>query len=283
MQLVRRIRQSTSHPPKVAEISLPWGSALVISPGEDIGRCLWTTGVYEPAVTEILWRLVDAGDVTVDAGANIGYMTSVLAARVGCNGRVYAFEPHPQVRARLRENIENWRRTLGWSQIQECPSALSNGSGSGFLHTGAGFDTNQGTASFTPQSPNTLRIEVARTTLDDVVGNESSIALLKLDVEGHEHEALLGASRLLERGAIRDIVFESSCEPQRPIELLERHGYQVFRILRGLLKPLLKPARSSSPPSWEPPNYLATRDAARCLERLRPFGWRMLAGSPESR
>ena len=44
---------------------------------------------------EAIWRLLDEGELALDVGANIGYMTSLMAARLGKNGRVIAFEPHP--------------------------------------------------------------------------------------------------------------------------------------------------------------------------------------------
>ena len=42
---------------------------MLACPAEHIGRCLSTTGVYDLAVSELMFRLVQHGDVVVDAGA----------------------------------------------------------------------------------------------------------------------------------------------------------------------------------------------------------------------
>src|SRR5437773_5659527 len=128
-QLAKRMWRGLADPPESETIRLPWRPSLVYSPREDLGHALWTTGVYELAVTEVLWRLADPGETVVDAGANIGYMTSVLASRVAPAGTVYAFEPHPALYARLLENIENRRDTMGWFHVHASTHALSDRSG----------------------------------------------------------------------------------------------------------------------------------------------------------
>src|SRR5438105_131611 len=37
------------------------------------------------------------GDCVVDVGANIGAVTLTAASRVGAQGSIYAFEPHPRI------------------------------------------------------------------------------------------------------------------------------------------------------------------------------------------
>ncbi|MGB2888149.1 MAG: hypothetical protein WBC04_10660 [Candidatus Acidiferrales bacterium] len=58
---------------------LPWGLEIAVDLGESIGWSVYTCAIYETAVTKALWRLVKPGDSVVDGGANIGYMTSILA------------------------------------------------------------------------------------------------------------------------------------------------------------------------------------------------------------
>jgi FkbM family methyltransferase len=45
-------------------------------------------------------------ETVLDIGANIGYLTVLMAHKVGPAGRVIAFEPVPSVYARLCENLE---------------------------------------------------------------------------------------------------------------------------------------------------------------------------------
>src|SRR5262245_31446399 len=86
-------------------VRLPWGAELDVNGREAIGRALIQQNSFDIAVSEVAWRLLQAGDRVVDAGANIGYMTSLFAARVGRTGHVDSFEPHPQLLLRLRQNV----------------------------------------------------------------------------------------------------------------------------------------------------------------------------------
>ena len=63
------------------------------------------------AVSEALWRLLDPGALALDVGANIGFMTNLMAWRSGPCGRVLAFEPHPEVFRSLAENVERLSAT----------------------------------------------------------------------------------------------------------------------------------------------------------------------------
>jgi hypothetical protein len=81
-QLVRRASIVIS-PPQSGYTALPvaWGISVIADPAKMIGRSLFTTGIYDIAVSEVLARLIKPGDTVVDAGANVGYMT-LLAGQV---------------------------------------------------------------------------------------------------------------------------------------------------------------------------------------------------------
>ena len=115
-QILRRLRppaldRSSQYP----AIETAWGLQIHAHPSRAIGHCLLTTGVFDLAVSEVLVRLIDgrrpgraplqvvlgsartaprpdgAGPLVVDAGANIGYMTVLMAAAAGPRGRVLSF------------------------------------------------------------------------------------------------------------------------------------------------------------------------------------------------
>lgn len=63
-------------------------------------------GEFEPTLTACLGAHLQAGDVCVDAGANAGYFSLLMAQHVGETGRVIAIEPAPGNQQRLRENLQ---------------------------------------------------------------------------------------------------------------------------------------------------------------------------------
>jgi hypothetical protein len=82
-------------------------------------------------------------------------------------------------------------------------------------------------------------IQIRTTTLDAFTEAQgiTSIRLWKLDVEGHELEALRGARRLLLEKRIEAILIEVSSDP--PLPYLREAGYRVGRIdSRGRWRPV---------------------------------------------
>ena len=67
-------------------------------------------------------QLVSPGDSVLDIGANIGQYSRLLSGWVGPAGRVYAFEPIPQIFDFLSNNV----RKLGLSNIELLNFALSD-------------------------------------------------------------------------------------------------------------------------------------------------------------
>ena len=103
-QMMKRVLSSVLPKPRTVEVMLPWGLRILVRPAEDIGAAIWRLGVYYLPLSEVIWRLLDPGEVAVDCGANVGYVTSLMAARVGPKGRVLSFEPHPKIFAELAAN-----------------------------------------------------------------------------------------------------------------------------------------------------------------------------------
>ena len=68
------------------------------------GRLLFF-GFWEPSVTTQFIRILEPGDVCIDAGANLGYFTLLSSTLVGESGHVYAVEPSQYNRRRLEKNI----------------------------------------------------------------------------------------------------------------------------------------------------------------------------------
>ena len=275
---------------EIRNVRLPWGTNIEIRPKEDIGSSIARLGVYEIAISEVLWRLLDRGETFVDAGANIGYMTTVMAARVGATGRGLSFEPHPVVFERLSKNLsqDNSEHTLPALELYQL--ALGEARGELELVEPDAFGNNEGTARLETvddsQQSTGKRFKVEVRPLDSFVGADQRIGVMKIDVEGAELSVMKGAAELIRSKRIRDIVFEDfEPYPSRTVKCMTDAGYAVRRISKGLFGPILwAPSVEDDDLGlpWEPVNYVATSDPAR-LERLTaPRGWFVLKGDPST-
>jgi FkbM family methyltransferase len=285
VRLAKRVLHSTgptraaSHSTAVAQ--LPWGLPLEVDSREAIGYTILTARIFDPCVTETLHRLIDPGDLVLDVGANVGYLTGLAAVRAEAEGRVIAFEPHPRVFELLQANVRRWRERPELASVEPQQAAASDHSGTAELQSGPLFHVNMGLASLAdhgsetiPSDVDLIQVDVHR--LDDVIGDRR-VGLLKVDVEGHEPAVLAGASRLLGAGQIRDVVFEDhEPYPDPCTELLEQAGYQLFALENDLFGlRLVPPPQRRAQSRWPGPSYLATRDPDRALKRLTPRGWRV--------
>lgn len=261
--------------PKMREISLPWGLPLRIDTEEDIGKAVLRLGIYDLAVSEALWRLVDPGDLVLDVGANIGYMTGIMALRSGHAGRVLAFEPHPGLYEELLHNAALSARRRQLAPIEVLPLALSDEAGEAYLEAGEEFGRNRGVARLTGRDGAALRVRAA--TLDQVLAGAAA-GLVKIDVEGHERQVLAGARDALAGGRIRTVVYEAYAEEARTIEAdLKGFGYTVLGLGRDFFGLRLGPAgRPPDLPPYDAPSYLATRDPADAARRCAARGWHVL-------
>src|SRR5205085_8631983 len=150
-------------------LTTAWGSHVYCF-GDSVGDAVKRTGTYELVVAEALARLAERGETGVDAGANVGLFTNVLALAVGARGRVVAFEPHPEIHKLLRRNVELWRRELCLENIDMRAEALSSQTGSGELTVWGDFADNRGTASLEPMQTGAARsVHVPTVRLDEVL------------------------------------------------------------------------------------------------------------------
>lgn len=266
-QLVRRLAGGAPE-----SVNLPWGPSIRVNPAEDIGHALATTGVYDLAVSEALWRLTEPGDVALDVGANIGYMSALLSARAA---RVVAFEPHPQLFERLSANVKGWKGDIEVHQL-----ALSDESGEECLCIPDEFERNEGLAFISRSDGARRHIKVRAARLSDL--KVDGVGIAKIDVEGRELNVLRGAGRLI--GRIRDVVFEEHGTHPTPATLyLQERGYQLFYLARTMFGPTLTSVRHTpqARDPYAPQNCLATLDADRARKRMKPRGWRVLRAASE--
>jgi len=211
--------------------------------------------------------LLSPGDVFVDGGANVGLFTLVAAARVGMAGKVLAFEPGRMTRLRLLENVV----LNSFEQVVVMPFALSSHSGEASFRA---FDiAGAGLSHLAPADDEAGEVEtVALTTLDAAItpADRRRLRLIKLDLEGAEHAALVGASSIL-RESQPDIFLE--IEPTHLARmgstaddiatLLRAHRYAFYRMIRSDMGELSLRSVAEIVTPGLGPNVFATVDPAR--------------------
>lgn len=167
---------------------------------DDLGHVLLP---YFSAMFDCIGENVKEGDVVIDAGANLGAVTVFLAQQVGISGKVLTVEMMPATATQLRRNIvlNNLHNvTVVEKALAEKPGMTVTADVEAGMH---------GQASIARAADGRERhsLNVLTTTIDEIAAGLGEIALIKLDLEGAEPNALRGANATLPR--VRAIVFES--------------------------------------------------------------------------
>jgi len=224
---------------------------------------------------ELPWRLsltYEAGGFLGDAGANVGYMTSIMAARVGARGRVHAFEPHPRTFQQLEQNVR-WNAPVVLHNV-----ALADESGELPLFTVADDDANQSRASVEPLEDSGESVLVRAARLDDEIAG--SARTMKLDVEGAELAALRGAEHTF-AGLVHIVYEDHEAQPSALTCFLHEAGFVSFVLEEHFLGPRLHhDVTTKRMYGWDPPSLIATRSPRQLLARLAPRGWQCLTRKP---
>lgn len=160
---------------------------VVVDAGEpEFGRHIAAHGSWELHIMEIIKQHLKPGDTFVDIGANVGVMAFTAAAMVGSSGRVLAFEPHP-------DNIRQFLAGVsinGFQNVTLHGFALSDAQSIFSL-----FGTSNGY--LMPEGQTVFQTVSLRG--DPILAREERIDMIKIDIEGHEPQALAGIDETLRK------------------------------------------------------------------------------------
>jgi len=280
-QIVRRLLRELRLNTKDGLVRLPWGMDITVDPADTVGHALLCQGIYDLLTTEMLWRLTERNDRTADIGANIGYMSSVLARRAGAGGSVLSFEPHPRTFVTLGTNVHRWNGHSAYAQISARQGAVSDREGRAHLATPWHADPNVSHAAIADAASAT-GIEVQTWPFRNFFDSGATFGVVKVDTEGHELQVFAGMADELRAGRIRDLVYEETAGyPAASHAFLEDAGYRIFTVEERLRGPLL--VYPADPPQFRrayeiAPSYIATRQAERLRDLFARTGWPSLAG-----
>jgi FkbM family methyltransferase len=171
-------------------------------------------GTYEPELQAALHALIRPGAVIYDVGANIGYVTLLLAKATGESGRVQAFEALP-------ENVGRWRRNMALNGMESrtrlFAGAVTQATGpvTFLVHASGGMGKVAGSAG--RQDQYLSEVTIPGISLDEFVYGQGNPPpqVVKMDIEGGEVLALPGMRRVLREA--------------HPLMLMELHGPESCR------------------------------------------------------
>lgn len=172
-------------------------------------------GTYELRQTQMFANRIDSGNVVYDIGAHVGWYSMIASRLVGDTGHVVAFEPHPPNVSYLRRHIE----LNSASNVAVVPAAVSASDGTAAFLPGASRTTGR------LSGPSSDATSVRTISVDSLVeaGEAPPPDVIKIDVEGHEKDVLVGAQRTL--------------VAERPIFFVSTHGrdarHQCVELLRS--------------------------------------------------
>jgi FkbM family methyltransferase len=140
---------------------------------------------------------LEPGDTFVDVGANIGLFSVAAAKMVGHSGKVYAFEP-------AEDSVTQLRKTLVANHLEEMveifPVALSDEIGMSPLNGSSDKPFDKGVRSLFQTGPVVDMVKIDRfdrLVEAGMIGIDSQIGAVKIDVEGSELHVLRGMSNTL--------------------------------------------------------------------------------------
>ena len=214
---------------------LRYGAQAIVFANEYNGRCIYLWGEHDPRISAVIDAVLRKGDTALDIGANFGVTGLLIAKCVGPTGTVHLFEPQPLVASCLRASmlINGYLNAV----VHEC--ALSDHTGSASM---AILDPlNMGMTTLSPPKPDSIdpsrAISVRTENTTEYIASLgcTKVALIKIDVEGHEAVILASMREWLAEMRPPIILFECHLEgrafqEQDSVRILSGLGYVFLAI-----------------------------------------------------
>jgi FkbM family methyltransferase len=185
--------------------------------------------LYKRISDRELYRWMDEnikeGMVVVDVGANIGDNATYLSKKVGPTGKVYSFEPDPT-------NFEYLKRIVkGLDNV--VIENVAVGSKNEMIKLYLNDDLNVDHQTY-DSGEGRRTIEVQSITLDKYL-NGQEVDFLKIDIQGYDYQAMLGATETLKRSKDIKVIGEfwpyglikAGTQPSEYLDFLHGHGFKV--------------------------------------------------------
>lgn len=154
-------------------------------------------GLYQTKIVSVLLKYLNKGDIFIDVGAHIGYISAIGSGLVGKKGQVHSFEPVPIY----------FKKLLELSRLNKNHQIFVNNFALGETEETSNIDLNKEVKGWNTMvrglmNPNEIEntIKVRVISLSDYIFemNIERISLIKIDVEGFEFPVLKGLTSYFE-------------------------------------------------------------------------------------
>jgi len=244
------------------------GFKMSVPPNDGVGRHIYLTGEFDRSIVEVLLAFCEPGDVLLDIGANLGYVSACFLNKCP-NSSVIAIEPQPFIVNLLQQNLQQFH-----DRQRVFPIALSDQDGDAWFYVDP---NNKGKSRLvSPAFEGAQRIPARSTESFLKELNPKKIDLLKIDVEGHEETILRSAKDQLSVLQPKIILFEGNQGPALPAggpigSLLNDIGYSVYGLKKRLRTLALELPSQSNRSSYN--DYVAVSRSKRIPSAaMRAFG-----------
>eukprot|EP01037_Dinobryon_pediforme_P030279 gene30279-34288_t len=197
------------------------GNMLFLRTDQYVGRSLELYGEFSELEGDLFTQLLNSGDVVVEVGANIGGHTVHLAKLVGPGGVVHAFEPQRIIFQILCANVA----LNGLFNVHTHQAGL--GRAQGCMHVPV---MNYGSVGNFGGLSLTEAVTGEKTPIHTLDGLDlKALKVLKVDVEGMEHDVLNGSRRTIL--GLRPIIYVENDRKEKSsalITLLDELGYEMY-------------------------------------------------------
>lgn len=195
--------------------------------GDDlIGRHIIISGKFDRSLVQLLLKRARRGDVLVDIGANVGYVSATFLQNIPESCAI-CFEPQPGIKDLLERNLAPFGNRVEINSV-----GLSNADG--VLQFCVNTE-NRGASRLDPQDETRVPVLHAGVAL----ARFDRVDFIKIDVEGHEEAIFSAITSELARLRPRGILFESIgglSADDRIARLLISSGYNIFAARKELLR-----------------------------------------------
>lgn len=187
---------------------------------------------YERLITMTIERIVRDGDVLVDVGANFGWYTT-LFGKLAKNGQIYGYEPNSLTFDLLKKNIRLNNLT---NNVDIGHFAVSSEQGKTVFLAAEKGNTAVGHVLGDLRGADDGEA-VATVTLDNELSDHyGKISVVKIDVEGHEYEVLLGMEKIIKDNNPPVLIMEINVKnlsrggssKQKVMDYLTLNNYRIY-------------------------------------------------------